>query len=271
MRVRTSRSTAPARPRRPRPSARSLTKDLAFADLEFAFDTGGMIRGALNEGKSTPINIQVTGKNQLRSSLIADAIRARVSRVEGVVDARVIQRMNYPEFVINVDRAKSADLGLTQEDVMKNVVSALNSSIQFNKKNFWLDPVAKNQYFVGVQYPEADITSVETMMDIPITGRKQPPPGSGMNEAIAVSVPLRTVASISKTTVPTEVTHYNIQTSIDLTMAVEGRDLGHVADEITEILNDFGKVDKARANTWSTYDPNTSVGAKDRPTLEWFA
>ncbi len=37
---------------------------------------------------------------------------------------------------------------------MKNVVAALNSSIQFHKKNFWIDPVSKNQYFVGVQYFE---------------------------------------------------------------------------------------------------------------------
>ncbi len=34
------------------------------SDLEFSFDAGGMIRGAMNEGKSTPINIRVTGKNQ---------------------------------------------------------------------------------------------------------------------------------------------------------------------------------------------------------------
>ena len=53
-----------------------------------------------------------------------DAIRGRVARIEGVVDARVIQRLNYPEYVVNVDRAKAADLGLTQEDVMRNVVAA---------------------------------------------------------------------------------------------------------------------------------------------------
>ncbi len=244
-----------------------LTKDASFADLEFTFDTGGLIRGALNEGKSTPINIRVTGKKQDLSAAIADAIRARVARVDGVVDSRVIQRLNYPEFVVNVDRAKSADLGLTQEDVMKNVVAALNSSIQFNKKNFWMDPVAQNQYFVGVQYPEADITSVETMMNIQITGTKRPDPGTA-GGAIAVTVPLRTIASIAKTNVPTEVTHYNIQPSIDLTMSVEGRDLGHVSDDVTEILGDFGKLNPAKENTWTTYDPSSSAGTKDRPTVQ---
>jgi len=32
-------------------------------DLEFAFDAGGMIRSAMNEGRSTPLNVRITGKN----------------------------------------------------------------------------------------------------------------------------------------------------------------------------------------------------------------
>ena len=50
---------------------------------------------------------------------------------------------------------------------MKNVVAAFNSTIQFNKKNFWIDPVGGNQYFVGVQYPEEDIKSIETLLEHP--------------------------------------------------------------------------------------------------------
>ena len=243
----------------------ALARDGTFGDLEFAFDSGGMMRGALNEGKSTPINIQVTGKDMARAAAVASAIRDRVARVDGVVDARVVQRLNYPEYVVNVDRTKAADLGLNQEDVMKNVVAALNSSITFNKKNFWIDSVSHNQYFVGVQYPEKDITSLETMLDIPIS--------SGIKGA--ATVPLRTVATISRTTVPTEVTHVNIQPAIDLSMGVSGRDLGHVSEDVARIVGEFGAPygvqEKKRpdgtveelqtslpSGTWSTYDPGTS-------------
>ena len=104
---------------------------------------------------------------------IAEAIKREVAAIDGVVDARIIQRLDYPEYIIEVDRAKVADLGLNQAEVMKNVVAALNSSIQFHKKNFWIDPVSKNQYFVGVQYFEEDIDSVETLLDVPITSPKQ--------------------------------------------------------------------------------------------------
>ncbi|MDG3004760.1 efflux RND transporter permease subunit [Paludisphaera mucosa] len=219
-----------------------VTKDPRFTDCDFGFDSGGLVRGAMNEGKSTPINIRVTGKDQRTACTLAERIRARCVKVDGVVDARIIQRLDYPEYVIDVDRAKAADLGLTQSDVMKNVVAALNSSIQFNKKNFWIDPVGGNQYFVGVQYPEGDIKSIETLLNIPITSKDQ-----------RKAIPLSNLVSLRRTTVPTEVTHDNIQPTIDLSMGVYGRDLGHVSDEVTRALEDFGE--RRSDGSWVPFDP----------------
>ena len=244
----------------------NLARDKRFSDLEFSFNTGGLIRGAMNEGKSTPVSIRVTGKDLAKPAQIASLIRERVARINGVVDAVIVQRQNYPEYVINVDRTKAADLGMTQIDVMENVVASLNSSISFNKHNFWIDPVSHNQYFVGVQYPEKDITSVETMLDIPITGSLK-----------AAPVPLRTLASITRTTVPTEITHNNLAPSVDVTLGVEGRDLGHVADDITLALNEFGDqrlIRRQEAARWGL-DPvrplrlgiekSFNEGVEDRP------
>ena len=39
---------------------------------------------------------------------------------------------------------------------------------------------------------------------------------------------------------PTEVTHANIQPTIDLAMGVYGRDLGHVADDVARSIDAFG-------------------------------
>jgi len=213
-----------------------------FRDMDFAFDAGGLVRGAMNEGKSTPINVQVTGKKQEAALAVAQRIRDKVVQIDGVVDARIIQRLDYPEYVVDVDRVKAADLGLSQEDVMKNVVAAFNSSIQFNKKNFWIDPVGGNQYFVGVQYPEGDIKSIETLLDIPITGPGQSTP-----------IPLSNLVSLRRATVPTEVTHSNIQPTIDLTMGVQDRDLGHVSDDVIEAVNAFGQ--RRDDGSWIPFDP----------------
>jgi multidrug efflux pump subunit AcrB len=221
---------------------KALAKDKRFNDLEFSFDAGGMIRGAMNEGKSTPLNVRVTGKDMVQARRVAELIRDQVVKVDGVVDVRIIQRLDYPEYIIDVDRAKAADLGLNQMDVMKNVVAAFNSSIQFNKKNFWIDPVTHNQYFVGVQFPEGDITSTESLLNIPINSPTR-----------KTTVPLRNVVTLRETKVATEVTHNNLQPSIDLTMGVSVRDLGHVADDVNKVVARFGKANDD--GSWTPYNP----------------
>ena len=223
-----------------------VNKDPRFKNLDFSFDAGGLVRGAMNEGKSTPINIRITGKKQEQARAIAEQIRAKVVGVKGVVDARIIQRLDYPEYIIDVDRAKAADLGLNQQDVMRNVVAAFNSSIQFNKRNFWIDPVGGNQYFVGVQYPEGDIKSLETLLNIPITSPSQ-----------KRSIPLSNLVTLRRAMVPTEVTHTNIQPTIDLTMGTYGRDLGHVSDDVAAAVDAFGE--KQDDGTWIPYDPSSQA------------
>ena len=59
-----------------------------------------------------------------------------------------------------------------------------------------------------------------------------------------MAVPLRNVVTIDRLPVPTEVTHYNIQPTIELTMGVYERDLGHVSDDVAKVLDKFGKLDE---------------------------
>ncbi len=218
-------------------------------NLEVAFDAGGMVRAAMNEGKSTPISIRVTGKNQAVAHKIAVAIKEEVSKIDGVVDPRIIQRIDYPQYVISVDRLKAADLGLTQADVMQNVVAAFNSSISFNKHNFWIDPKSKNQYFVGVQYWEKDIKSIETLLDIPVTTQRPDVPKR--------PIPLRNVVKLKRETVPSEVTHYQIQPTIEISLGVYGRDLGHVSVDVANVLAGFGTPHATESGTWLPYDPSS--------------
>ena len=216
--------------------------DREFADLEFAFETGGMVRAAMNEGKSTPINVRITSKDMRKARTVAERILAEVKPIDGVVDARILQRLDYPQYVLDIDQAKVSSMGFTQLDVMQNVVSAFNSSVQFNKRNFWIDPKSSNQYFVGVQYAEEDITSVDTLLDIPITGQGQRKP-----------IPLRNIATLKRTSVPAEINHTNLQATIDLTMGVYGRDLGHVAADVNRVVAKYGK--ERPDGGWTPFDP----------------
>ena len=69
-------------------------------------------------------------------------------------------------------------------------------------------------------------------------------------------IPLRNLVSLQRTTVPSEITHTNLQPTIELTMGVYERDLGHVADDIAVILNRFGKAEGR--GSWAPFAPGSA-------------
>ncbi|MCH8839402.1 MAG: efflux RND transporter permease subunit, partial [Planctomycetes bacterium] len=71
-----------------------LTKQ--FPEVEFSFDTGGMLTAALNMGEPAPIHIQVAGSKFSISNEIGETIARDVREVEGTADVRIAQRLDYP-------------------------------------------------------------------------------------------------------------------------------------------------------------------------------
>jgi len=197
-----------------------------FPDVQFSIDTGGMLTAALNMGLPAPLDIQVQGSNLAISHEIAEAIVKEVRAVPGTVDVRVAQPLEYPAIHIEVDRIKAAGVGLTQEEVIKNVVTAINSSVNFNP-SFWIDPNNGNHYLIGAQYAEEEIRDFNSLLDVPIVGMKSRAP-----------VLLRNVAQLTRTTSPAVVRHINITRTVDVYADVEGRDLGSVAADIEARLAD---------------------------------
>ncbi|MCH7812975.1 MAG: efflux RND transporter permease subunit [Planctomycetes bacterium] len=195
-----------------------------FPGVDFAFDTGGMMTAALNFGLPSPINIKVQGSDLFTAEEIAQHVHRIAAGVPGAIDVRIAQRMDYPQIGIEVDRVKAAQLGLVQEDVIKNVVTAVNSSIGFNPA-FWIAPNG-NHYFIGAQYAEEDIVSLETLRNIPITGGNTERP-----------IPLRNIADFYRATGPSVINHVNITRTIDVFANVaQGYDMGGVASEIEDRL-----------------------------------
>ena len=204
-----------------------------FPGIEFNFDTGGMLSAALNGGLSAPINIQVEGNKLEVAHEIAEKIKRHAETVRGAVDVRIQQRLDAPQINIDIDRVKAAQVGLTQEEVVKNIVTALNSSINF-APSFWIDEKNGNHYFIGAQYRENDIQSINSILDIPITGKNQTTP-----------VALRTFGKFSRGTAYSEINHLNITRVTDVFVNVRGRDVGSVVGDIERYVDNI-KNDRAQ-------------------------
>ena len=213
----------------------------AVPEGKFSFHTGGLVTAALNFGLPSPINIQVFGNDLHAAHDIAEKIRQVVSTIPGTADVRIQQRLDYPAIKVNVDRMRAAQLGLTSKDVVQNIVTSLNSSVNFDPA-FWVDYSNGNHYFLGAQYYEDQIESLKTLENIPITpansvvqennGHRQGGVSSGGSQRQPVL--LRNLATFERTTAPTEINHVNISRVIDVYANVVDRDVGSVAAEIEQ-------------------------------------
>ncbi|MDO8367445.1 MAG: efflux RND transporter permease subunit [Saprospiraceae bacterium] len=194
-----------------------------FAGVQFIFNTGGIITSALNFGLPSPIDIQVIGNDLHKSHEIAVKVRDMVQNILGTEDVRIHQRYDHPEIKIDIDRTKAAQLGINAEEVVKNTVAALNSSVNF-KPSFWIDEKNGNHYFVGVTYPEIELDNPQSVENIAL---------KGTNGNVTL---LKNIAKTSLTSAPIEINHLNIQRVTDVFANVEGRDIGSAAKEIEEKL-----------------------------------
>jgi multidrug efflux pump subunit AcrB len=199
-----------------------------FADLRISFDTGGMISTALNLGASSPIDVEVQGNPADAAFDLAKQIRDRVRGVKGAADVRLNQRRDAPYIIIDVDRQMAADQGLSGNDVIQQVVAAMNSSISINR-NFWIDVKSGNQYYVAVQYPESGAeTQMEKILNVPVTSKNQ---DSG--------VTLGSLVSIRRSTGSVEINHTSLYRTYNVLVNTENRDIGSVAGDISRRLADF--------------------------------
>ena len=64
------------------------------------------------------------------------------------------QDIDYPALRLQVDRVRAGELGLSQKEVVDNVITALTSD-QMIAPSYWIDPRTGNDYFLTVQYPES--------------------------------------------------------------------------------------------------------------------
>jgi multidrug efflux pump subunit AcrB len=205
----------------------AFADDPQLNDLRFSFDTGGMVSTALNMGASSPIDLAVTGGTPDQSFELAKKVRNLVAGVKGAADVRVLQRRDAPYLVIDVDRQKAASVGLSAENVILQVVAAMNSSVAISR-NFWIDVKSGNQYFVAVQYAEDPYMKVEDVLNIFATGTKQPN-----------TVKLSSLVSLRRQTGSVEINHTSLARTYNVLVNTENRDIGGVAGDIEKILKGY--------------------------------
>ncbi|HZZ07496.1 MAG TPA: efflux RND transporter permease subunit [Candidatus Binataceae bacterium] len=192
------------------------------------FTSGSIIDSVLNFGLAAPIDVQLTAPTYQALFPVARAVEEALRGVPEVANTFIPQEADYPTIRVKVDRVKAARLGLTQYDVVSNVITALTSN-QMIAPSIWIDPKSGNDYFLTAQYFEPEIKSLETLMNIPVSVA---PAGHARGDTLA----LRNVATLVPERHPAEADHYNIQRVVDVLVAPRTQDLGGTQSAVVAAL-----------------------------------
>jgi multidrug efflux pump subunit AcrB len=198
----------------------------------FLLVSGGIVNAALNEGVPAPIDIQVSAGSLAQCRDTAEEIVRRVEKVPGAVDVQIAQALDYPQLDIRVDRTRAKYLGLdglTQEEIHQAILTALGSSVGY-ASTIWIDPGTGVDFFLGVQYEDNDLQSLDDIRNIPLSLETDKGP---------ITIPLSNVATVQRVNIPGEVAHYNIARVNDVYVNVQGRDVGSVAADVDRVLDDM--------------------------------
>ncbi len=198
-----------------------------FPSLLFFFQPADMVNQILNLGLPTPIDVKVSGYDKTNNLKIANELVEKISHVPGAADTHLHQVVDLPELFLEVDRMKLAVAGINQLDVANDILINFSDSTTLTP-NFWLDRKSGIPYFIAVQNPKYRVNSLEGFSHIPIS--------SPLTQQSQLLCDLCTIERRPSAGV---VNHLNIQPVYDIYANVQGRDLGGVASDIQEIVDDY--------------------------------
>jgi multidrug efflux pump subunit AcrB len=200
-----------------------------FPDVRTFFQSGSMQDAILNQGQPAPIDVQVNTRDLKLTYATAQDLARRIRRLPGVDQIYIPQDMNYPSVRMDIDRVHAGELGLTQKDVVDNVITALNSNIMI-APNYWVDYKTGNDYFLSVQYAENGKNAIHNLIDLKQIPLRAP--------NVKTPTTLDSVVKLVNLQSPTEIDHYQIQRVVDVYVTPVGEDLARLRTGILETIQD---------------------------------
>ena len=230
----------------------NLLKNLSsqFPGTSFYTLPVDMVTQILNFGLPAPLDIQVIGQNMVANRDFAERLMQEIKYVPGATSLRIQQPFNYPRYMVNVDRSKAQDIGLTQRDAAGSLLVAVSGSFQ-TTPTFWLDPSNGVNYNIAVQSPQYTLDSLQALKNIPLTpGSAGPVSTSAAEYNVSGGTPsasfqtmakpvqvLGSVASFTRGQELASVSHYDIQPVIDIYGSFSHTDLHSVDLAIEKIID----------------------------------
>jgi multidrug efflux pump subunit AcrB len=198
-----------------------------FPDLTIFFSPADATSQTLASGAQAAFEVRFIGRDAAGNLALAKELRERFSKVRGAVDVNLRDVLDLPSYVIRIDKARAASLGINLQDASTTLLAALGTGGTV-APNYWTDPALGTAYSVQVIAPPNTFNSSDDLLNLLVR------PSSG-----GASVPMRAFSTIVEKRGPASVSRTTLQPTITLLANVSGRDLGGVSKDLGTILDDL--------------------------------
>ncbi|MHB8208053.1 efflux RND transporter permease subunit [Mucilaginibacter sp.] len=154
----------------------ALRKNIGYAlpEMTVSFEPIDMTEKIMSQGASTPIEVQVEGKNMPQIEGFSNQVLSKLNQIPYLRDVQIDQPLKFPVVSITLNRLKVAQLGLNVKDIARSVTASTSSS-RYTEKNLWLDDNNAYTYQVQVEIPEYVMNTLEELKEIPLVKGQSSP------------------------------------------------------------------------------------------------
>ena len=167
------------------------------------------------------IEIQVRGHEMDEAYRLASIIVENVESVEGITDVNLSRTAGAPEDLVQIDRQKAAELGLS----VQQISSTLETVLSGTKAGDYMDH--GKEYPLMVQVRDAERLPMNEILDFSISNTDGNP------------IVLRNVVDISQGEGSTVIERVNQERMIDVSANLSGRNLSAVIGDIQDRLDEI--------------------------------
>ncbi len=198
-----------------------------FPKVKSFFRPADATSQTLASGSPTTFEVRFIGRDVPGNIALANQLVERFQKVPGVVDVNLREVLALPEYYLQINRIKAAQLGLTQQDAVSSILAFLGSGGTVSS-SVWADPVNGSSYDIQILAPPRTIESPEKLLDIPLKA-------VGNDETIL----LGSIATLSERKNPASVSRTTLLPTYTVVANIQDRDLGAVTDDLEKILTDL--------------------------------
>jgi CzcA family heavy metal efflux pump len=209
-----------------------VRRDLEKAVPELPVEFTPSIQNQINNlsGVESPIEVKIFGSDYAELRRLAAEVGKVMERVPGLVDINTNVLLGNPDIVVRPDSVATARVGLTVMDVEAQLNAALYGQVASTL------PEKDRMTNIRVRYPDRVRYDRDHLGRLPISlATATPAPAAAVATATvpgAGFVTLDQLASIQTVRTANELTRENLQPVLNVTAALEGRDLGAVSREL---------------------------------------